>query len=181
MAHILLLTPQLPYPAHQGTSLRNLHMLKALAQRHQVSLLSFAEGDALPELEPLQALCRVLPPVRVPARSSMDRIRQLADQLTARRGPTSAKPGILGQPDSSADRRFISRQSRVWSWGPTSAWCGSVSPKPVSCSTATMRKRSCNAEPCGSICRSFPLAGRSLFGTANRQVGAVRKVGLAAG
>ncbi len=78
MAHILLLTPQLPYPAHQGTSLRNLHMLKALAQRHQVSLLSFAEGDALPELEPLQALCRVLPPVRVPARSSMDRIRQLA-------------------------------------------------------------------------------------------------------
>lgn len=78
MANILMLTPQLPYPPHQGTSLRNLHMLRALAQSHQVSLLSFDEGDASPELEPLQSICRVLPPIRVPARSSMDRIRQLA-------------------------------------------------------------------------------------------------------
>ena len=78
MAHILMLTPQLPYPPQQGTSLRNLHMLRALAQSHQVSLLSFSEGELSLGLEPLESVCRVLPPVRVLARSSADRIRQLA-------------------------------------------------------------------------------------------------------
>lgn len=71
-----MLTPQLPYPPHQGTSLRNLHMLRALAQSHEVSLLSFAEGDSPPEIEVLPSICRVLPPIRVSSRSSMDRIKQ---------------------------------------------------------------------------------------------------------
>jgi hypothetical protein len=44
MARILLLTPQLPYPPQQGTSLRNFHLLRALAQRHDVTLLSFARA-----------------------------------------------------------------------------------------------------------------------------------------
>lgn len=75
--HILLLTPQLPYPPHQGTSLRNFHMLKALAQQHEVSLLSFAEGDQPQESEPLQTLCRVLPPVVVPTRNTTNRLKSL--------------------------------------------------------------------------------------------------------
>lgn len=65
--HILLLTPQLPYPPQQGTSLRNYHMLKALAQTHQISLLSFTETDLPPNLEPLHDICRVLPPVSIPS------------------------------------------------------------------------------------------------------------------
>lgn len=40
---ILLLTPQLPYPPQQGTSLRNFHILRGLAQQHEVHLLSFRE------------------------------------------------------------------------------------------------------------------------------------------
>ncbi len=77
MARILMLTPQLPYPPQQGTSLRNLHMLKALSEIHDITLLSFAEGDGRPEIEPLQALGQVLPPIPVPARAQPDRVKQL--------------------------------------------------------------------------------------------------------
>ena len=78
MARILMLTPQLPYPPHQGTSLRNLHILKALSERHWVTLLSFAERDRPQEIEPLSSLCRVLEPVPAPTRSARDRFLQLA-------------------------------------------------------------------------------------------------------
>lgn len=77
MARILMLTPQLPYPPQQGTSLRNLHMLKALAQYHDVTLLSFTEWDEPPKLEPLHALASVLPPVPMPVRARSDRFQQL--------------------------------------------------------------------------------------------------------
>ena len=41
MARILHLTPQLPYPPQQGTSLRNYHLLRALAERHEVTPVSY--------------------------------------------------------------------------------------------------------------------------------------------
>ncbi len=77
MATILLLTPQLPYPPHQGTSLRNYHLLRALVIHHEVSLLSFDESDSAQSLDPLTALCRVLAPVPAPARTKGERLRQL--------------------------------------------------------------------------------------------------------
>lgn len=75
---ILMLTPQLPYPPHQGTSLRNLHVLRALAEVNDVTLLSFAEADRSQELGPLKAIARVLPPVTAPTRSTTQRLAQLA-------------------------------------------------------------------------------------------------------
>ena len=42
---LLFLTPQLPYPPHKGTTIRNLYLMRHLAQRHQVRLLSFLEPD----------------------------------------------------------------------------------------------------------------------------------------
>lgn len=77
MANILMLTPQLPYPPHQGTSLRNYHLLRALANYHDVSLLSFDESGGAQSLDPLAALCRVLAPVPAPARTKGERLRQL--------------------------------------------------------------------------------------------------------
>lgn len=77
MARILVLTPQLPYPPQQGTSLRNFHVLRALAQTNQVTLLSFAEADRPWELEPLQGICRVLPPIVIPSRSGVNRLKSL--------------------------------------------------------------------------------------------------------
>lgn len=77
MTRVLLLTPQLPYPPHQGTSLRNFHMLKALTQVADITLLSMIESENTADLAPLEPYCRVLPPVPVPERSQGTRIRQL--------------------------------------------------------------------------------------------------------
>ncbi|MCA9936841.1 MAG: glycosyltransferase [Ardenticatenaceae bacterium] len=85
MASVLLLTPQLPYPPHQGTSLRNYHIIRGLAERHAVTLLSFLEENqsvAKEAIAPLVALCQRIETVPVPPRSTAVRLRQL---LTTRR------------------------------------------------------------------------------------------------
>ncbi|MFO7540310.1 MAG: glycosyltransferase [Chloroflexota bacterium] len=82
---ILLLTPQLPYPPHQGTSLRNYHIIRGLAQNHEVTLLSFVEqGQATDEetLRPLHSLCHHIDMVPAPQRTTFTRLQQL---LTSRR------------------------------------------------------------------------------------------------
>ncbi len=81
MSVLLLLTPQLPYPAHQGTSLRNLHIIRGLARSNQITLLSFVEADQTAgkrTLGPLFELCEQT--VMVPApprRSTLQRLRQM--------------------------------------------------------------------------------------------------------
>lgn len=77
---ILLLTPQLPYPPHQGTSLRNWHILRGLALTHRVSLLSFVEPNQATDaaaLQPLRDVCEVIRLVAVPQRNIALRLRQL--------------------------------------------------------------------------------------------------------
>jgi glycosyltransferase involved in cell wall biosynthesis len=39
---ILFLTPQLPYPPHKGTAMRNWGLISNLTERHEVAVLSFA-------------------------------------------------------------------------------------------------------------------------------------------
>lgn len=64
---ILFLTPQLPYPPHQGTTIRNYNILKNVAPRHELHLLAFGEPHELVG-SPLCDLCRrveiVAPPIR---------------------------------------------------------------------------------------------------------------------
>jgi sugar transferase (PEP-CTERM/EpsH1 system associated) len=75
---LLLLTPQLPYPPHQGTSLRNFNLIAQLTKRHRVSLLSFLEPDqSLDEAGPLLDLCNWVDTVPVPRRSNALRLRQM--------------------------------------------------------------------------------------------------------
>ena len=79
MANILILTPQLPYPPQQGTSLRNFHIIRGLAERHKITLLSFLENNQTDDpaaIEPLLALCDVHT-VPVPTRSTAQRLWQL--------------------------------------------------------------------------------------------------------
>ena len=74
---ILLLTPQFPYPPHQGTTLRNFNLIAGLARRHEVHLLSFGD-PAASRGTPLDDLCctlQVLPP---PQRSTLQRVQGLA-------------------------------------------------------------------------------------------------------
>lgn len=73
MAHILVLTPQLPYPPHQGTTIRNFNLIRGLAARHQVDVLSLqANNDPPVASTPLVDLCQRVaavpaPPPRTPS------------------------------------------------------------------------------------------------------------------
>ncbi|MCA9977521.1 MAG: glycosyltransferase, partial [Anaerolineales bacterium] len=80
MARILILTPQLPYPPQQGTSLRNFYIIRGLAERHEITLLSFLEEKQSVEPEaiaPLISLCQRIETVPVPPRNTAVRLRQL--------------------------------------------------------------------------------------------------------
>ena len=68
---LLFLTPQLPYPPHKGTSMRNLYLMRHLAQHHRIRLLSFLEEDQNAAwVSRLQALGIQVDMVPAPRRSS---------------------------------------------------------------------------------------------------------------
>ena len=61
MAHILFLTQVLPYPLNAGPKVRAYHMLRYLAERHQVTLVSFVRPDDTPEaIQHLQSICQAV-------------------------------------------------------------------------------------------------------------------------
>lgn len=75
---ILLLTPQRPYPPHQGTTLRNFNLVKELSKRHAVCVLTFLEPDQDPsDPGPLSDLCEWVETIPVPQRSTGLRLRQM--------------------------------------------------------------------------------------------------------
>jgi len=75
---ILFLTPQLPYPPHQGTALRNWGLLSGLSRNHHITLLSFAgaEQDSTPA-PVLLAVCEQVAVVAQPERTLQRRLRDL--------------------------------------------------------------------------------------------------------
>ena len=77
--HVLLLTPQIPWPPHQGASLRNFNIIQGLAadSNTNVSLLSFAEADQTDESGPLKPLLTHFETIPVPRRSILTRLIQL--------------------------------------------------------------------------------------------------------
>ncbi len=77
MARILILTPQLPYPPEQGTSLRNYHILRGLSSSHEVSLLSFDENQDSSPFPTELNFCQEINTIPVPRRSTTDRFRGL--------------------------------------------------------------------------------------------------------
>lgn len=64
---ILFLAPQLPYPPMQGTTLRNFYLMRELARRHEISLLTFLQaGDQLTADSPLHTICHEIRTVPAP-------------------------------------------------------------------------------------------------------------------
>ncbi|MBM4466396.1 MAG: glycosyltransferase [Chloroflexi bacterium] len=75
---ILFLTPQLPYPPHQGTTIRNYNLIANLAPRHDIHLLSFVHSqDEVARATPLHQHCRHIETVLVPRRSPWKRFLSL--------------------------------------------------------------------------------------------------------
>ncbi|MFZ1752209.1 MAG: glycosyltransferase [Caldilineaceae bacterium] len=67
---ILFLTPQLPYPPRQGTTIRNYNLIRLLAQEHQIHLFTFlASGEQYSQESHLAALCERIVTADQPARS----------------------------------------------------------------------------------------------------------------
>ncbi|MBI3978216.1 MAG: glycosyltransferase [Chloroflexi bacterium] len=81
--NVLLVTPQPPYPPTQGAALRNLAILRHLARRHSMHLLSFADTEVAGGTPPAELLrhCRQVTLVPRPRRRARDRLRTL---LTSR-------------------------------------------------------------------------------------------------
>lgn len=71
---LLFLTPQVPYPPHQGTTIRNYNLIANLAQDHEVHLLCFQqEGQDPVDNTPLKRLLAVAESTPAPQRSTARR------------------------------------------------------------------------------------------------------------
>ena len=57
---VLLLTQVLPYPPDSGPKVKTWNVLKYLAQRHEVTLVSFVRGDQSAEVSHLKRHCRAV-------------------------------------------------------------------------------------------------------------------------
>jgi sugar transferase (PEP-CTERM/EpsH1 system associated) len=68
---LLFLTPDLPYPPHQGAAIRTYNLIKNLAPDHDVHLLSFLQGgDEGQRMEALSPYCASVVTVPAPSRSA---------------------------------------------------------------------------------------------------------------
>ncbi len=105
---ILLITPQLPYPPEQGTSLRNFHILRGLAERHDLTLLSVVEDDQRDGEVPVQlrALCESVERVAVPVRSSRTRLWQMVSS-----GEADMALRLRSEPLAAALRKLLGEQA----------------------------------------------------------------------
>src|SRR5262245_1350518 len=70
---LLFLTPQLPYPPDKGTRIRNFGLIKELATRHDLAVLSFGDPDDRAAIAALERHCRVLGVVPPPRRGRLIR------------------------------------------------------------------------------------------------------------
>lgn len=74
MARLLFLTPQVPYPPHQGTTIRNYNLIVHLSADYEVHLLSFQQAnDEPPGNSPLLRYCSVAETAPAPQRSMLRR------------------------------------------------------------------------------------------------------------
>ncbi len=75
VGRVLFLMPQVPWPATQGTALRNFHLMKAIADAgFEVHLIAFGDTWLLPPVE-VASVCGLIEIVPVPIRSLLDRVR----------------------------------------------------------------------------------------------------------
>ncbi|MCC7359136.1 MAG: glycosyltransferase [Anaerolineales bacterium] len=76
---LLFVTPQLPYPPHQGTAIRNWGLLRHLAERHSVSLICFGQAVDAHLTQVCSDVITVTPPERGPGRRLLALLRGTAD------------------------------------------------------------------------------------------------------
>ena len=101
---ILLLTQVLPYPPDSGPKVKTLNLLKFLAQRHQVTLVSFIRGDQSKEARQLEKYCESVHVV--PIKRSL-----LRDLWHVFLSLMSHRPFLMVRDDQAAMRCMVDRLS----------------------------------------------------------------------
>ena len=103
MSRLLVLTSRLPFPPREGHQLRSWHLLRALASRHEVTLLSFRrDEDVVADIEPMRDILAGLETFPIPAEHSR---RALAVALA--RGVLTRQPFIAAKYTSPALRERV--------------------------------------------------------------------------
>jgi len=96
--NLLFLTPQLPYPPEHGGSLRAYNLIRVLAQRHHITLLSLVHSpDDLGRAGPLRDCCRRIEVVPAPTRS-----------------PWQRALSVLLSPEPDLALRLVSAEFQAW-------------------------------------------------------------------
>jgi glycosyltransferase involved in cell wall biosynthesis len=97
---ILLLTQVLPYPPDSGPKVKTWNVLKYLAERHDVTLVSFVRGDQRADLEQLQPYCHAIYPVPIQRAA-------WRDALALGRSLVSRQPWVVARDDQPAMRELV--------------------------------------------------------------------------
>lgn len=101
MARVLYLTQVLPYPLDAGAKVRQYHMLRHLAQHHEVTLVSFTRPDDPPEaLEHLKTCCECVKVV--PMRRSFWR-----NLRAGAKGFLTGEPIVVARDDVAEMKRLL--------------------------------------------------------------------------
>ncbi|MCJ7824263.1 MAG: glycosyltransferase family 4 protein [Anaerolineales bacterium] len=80
--NILLLTQVLPYPLDSGPKVKTYHVLRYLAERYEVTLLSFVRGESSEAVEHLRRYCKAVYTVPMDRGMGRDLSALLKSQLT---------------------------------------------------------------------------------------------------
>lgn len=81
---ILILTPFLPYPPNWGFVKRVYHLLEVLARTHEVTLVSYREGDDAAHVKVLESFCHAVHTVPAPSHPLGKRLAQLLSVASPR-------------------------------------------------------------------------------------------------
>lgn len=97
---ILLLTQVLPYPPDSGPKVKTLNVIKYLARRHQLTLISFVRGDQSKDVEALRKYCRAVHTVPIER-------KPLLDGLALGRSVFSGQPWMMVRDDRAEMRAKV--------------------------------------------------------------------------
>jgi len=102
---ILLLTQVLPYPPDSGPKVKTWNVLKYLAERHDVTLVSFVRGDQSGDVARLRRYCRQV--LTVPMKRG-----HAQDGMAMARSLYSAQPWMMLRDDQHEMRQLVDRLSK---------------------------------------------------------------------
>ena len=100
--NVLLLTQVLPYPPDSGPKVKTWNVLKYLAERHEVTLVSFVRGDQSGDVRHLKQYCWAVHTVIIKRGAARD-VWYMTHSLLA------GQPFLMVRDDRAAMRRLVDR------------------------------------------------------------------------